>query len=203
LDTVGVGVAGLSGGLWGHSWRFDVKESSGSEGFGDEVRLEFVGIASVPSEAKIYLIDRHLDNLVDVRAQTSYCFYLNDTGVVNEGEARFMLLSGTEAYVDSNEIEFPKPPAQTLLHSSHPNPFKGSTLVRYDVGASGRMRLCIYDAQGSLVRVLLDGTVSPGRYEVVWCGENEGGRRVGAGIYFCHLESTSGFEQTQKILMIK
>jgi hypothetical protein len=157
----------------------------------------------VPSEAKIYLIDRHLEKLVDVRAESSYCFYLSDAGVMNEGQARFGLLSGTEAYVNSHEVEFPKAPTQTMLYNSHPNPFKSSTLGRYDLGESGRMRLCIYDARGSFVRVLREGTASPGRYEVVWSGENGDGRRVGAGIYFCHLEGTSGLEQTQKILMLK
>ena len=94
------------------------------------------------------------------------------------------------------------PPAQTILYPSYPNPFNPSTLIRYDVGQAGKMALCIYNANGSLVRILAEGYHEAGRYEVSWQGVDAAGRRVASGVYFARLQ-TADRVQTRKLVLLK
>jgi hypothetical protein len=189
--------------FWGYTWRFDVVETSGFEGFGDAVTLEFVGVESIPPDANVYLVDRDLQRLVDVRKEDIYSFLMGRSDVADETSARFLLLVGSDRFLGSHESELPETPRNAALHSSYPNPFNGSTIVRYELAIAGRVNLSIYDAAGSLVRVLREAHLGPGRYEAAWSGENDRGGRVGTGIYFCRLETGTGFTETRKILMIR
>jgi hypothetical protein len=191
-----------AGDLWGHIWRFDVAKSFSAEGVGDDVTLEFGGLESAPAEASIYLIDRDLDRLVDVRKENSYSFHSGERAAVSEAETRFVLIVGSKEFVNDNG-ELPEPPARTALHQNYPNPFNPSTIVRYDLARSCSVRLVIYDASGSLVRTLYEGRRQAGRYEEVWDGTNDDGRPVSTGIYFSHLETSSGFGQTRKLALIR
>jgi hypothetical protein len=189
--------------LWGHIWRFDVAKNFTAEGVGDEVTLELAGIERVPAEASIYLIDRELERLVDVRREGSYTFHLGEREPVSEAEARFLLIVGSKEFMDESEDELPRPPDRTALHQNYPNPFNPSTIIRYDLAASSSVRLVIYDASGALVKVLCDAHRQPGRYEEVWDGRNENGRFVSTGIYFSRLETAAGFGQSRKMLLIR
>jgi flagellar hook assembly protein FlgD len=65
------------------------------------------------------------------------------------------------------------------------------------------MVLQIFDVRGALVKVLYDGSREPGRYETIWNGDSEQGRPVATGVYFYELETSSGFRQTRKMILIK
>jgi flagellar hook assembly protein FlgD len=67
---------------------------------------------------------------------------------------------------------------------------------------SEHVKLAIYDTNGKLVRVLLDGVRGYGRHEVEWNGTDSLGNRVGSGVYFYRLEAGS-FRQSMKMLLVK
>jgi flagellar hook assembly protein FlgD len=94
-------------------------------------------------------------------------------------------------------------PGRTVLHRSYPNPFSTSAIIRYDLARDDGVSLRIYDGKGALVKVLYDGRRHAGCYEAVWMGENDGGRLVAAGIYFCRLQTREGFTQARKVLLIR
>jgi hypothetical protein len=192
-----------SGDLWGHIWRFDVAKNFMSEGVGDEVKLEFAGIEGVPAEASIYLVDRDLESVVDLRKAVSYSYHLGEQGPVSEAEARFVLIVGSKDFMDESKDELPEPPEKTALRQNYPNPFNPSTIVRYDLAHPCSVRLVIYDATGALVKVLYEGHRQAGRYEEAWDGKKKGGRSVATGIYFYRLETSGGFRQTRKMLLIR
>jgi hypothetical protein len=50
---------------------------------------------------------------------------------------------------------------------NHPNPFRNSTTIQYDVPAETWLRLSVYDANGKELLVLHEGLVAAGRYETV------------------------------------
>jgi uncharacterized repeat protein (TIGR01451 family) len=191
------------GDLWGHAWRFDVAKSFSEEGVGDEVDLEFLGIEGVPVEASVYLIDRQLGRLVDLRMENHVGFYSGNREISSEEEARFILLVGSKEFVDTYEGEFRDLPVETVLRQNRPNPFVSSTIIRYEIAQGGNVSLRIYDASGALVRVLYDGYCEPGRYETAWNGENERGRRAATGIYFCQMATPTGFRSACKMLLMK
>ncbi len=78
-----------------------------------------------------------------------------------------------------------------LSCSMHPSPFRGSTVISYELPKSGTVQLSICDATGRTVRMLVNETKGPGRYSAGWDGRDEQGRTLPAGIYFCALEAGS------------
>jgi hypothetical protein len=190
-----------NGELWGHVWCFDVAKSYTKATAGDEVVIEFDGVESVPSEAGVYLIDKRLNRMIDVRKEGRFGFYLGERkSVGSEDEARFVLLVGSEEFVGKQEL--PGLPVVTALHQNYPNPFNPATLIRYDVAQPGHVELEVYDVRGALVKVLFSGHREPGRYEAGWNGESGTGVRVASGIYFCKLK-VGDYSKTRKLLLLK
>jgi hypothetical protein len=91
-------------------------------------------------------------------------------------------------------------PLQWSLSVS-PNPARGAFTVRYDVPGFGAkapvFALGIYDAGGRLVRLLCEGDVVPGRYEV-----RLPSGVLPAGIYFLRLD-TPGFRAVKKAVVAR
>ena len=73
------------------------------------------------------------------------------------------------------------------LYRNYPNPFNAQTVIRYRLPSADRVVLKIYNAQGQVVRTLVDAPQDSGVYTVVWDGHNERGMSVGVGTYFAEL----------------
>jgi hypothetical protein len=187
----------------GDVWYLDIAKTFSTSAAGDEVQIEVDDLEGIPEDAKVYLIDRTLDQLTDVRANPVYeCFVGVRKPVSSEDEARFALLVGSEEFVAEHQHDLPSVPTQTVLHQNHPNPFNPTTVIRYEIAKAGMVHLRIYDARGALVKDLYEGHRPPGRYEVGWDGENERGERVASGMYFYVLE-TPDARQTKKMVLLK
>ncbi|MFO7607569.1 MAG: FlgD immunoglobulin-like domain containing protein [Candidatus Krumholzibacteriia bacterium] len=93
-------------------------------------------------------------------------------------------------------------PAPRLDLGNHPNPFNPLTRITFAVDRDGPAVLAVYDVQGRLVRRLAVGTVATGEHTVVWDGSDDGGRRVGSGVYFARL-AAGGQVVQHKMVMLK
>jgi hypothetical protein len=188
--------------LWGHLWRFDVAKNFSNGTAGDEVVIECDGIEGVPAGAAVYLIDRELERMVDLRDERRYSFFMGEKGYVTEEEARFALIVGSEDFLEEQQEELPGAPRATVLYQNYPNPFNPETIIRYELAKAGHISISIYDINGSLVRILYQGHREPGMYEVGWNGENERGIRIASGIYFYRLRA-GDFSQTRKMVFMR
>jgi hypothetical protein len=92
-------------------------------------------------------------------------------------------------------------PEHFALLPNYPNPFNPGTVIRYQVsGDSGQSRavsLKVFDVVGREVATLVEGSRSPGVYEVRFDGTN-----LSSGVYFCRLQAGS-FTGTQKLVLMK
>jgi hypothetical protein len=89
------------------------------------------------------------------------------------------------------------------LSAPAPNPFASSTSLEFDVpNHIGAVRLAVYDLRGRVVRTLVDGAVSTGRYPASWDGRDERGRQVPSGVYFVRLD-VGGEVEARKLLLVK
>ncbi len=106
--------------------------------------------------------------------------------------------------VDAVGAQFP--PA-TITESrfivSSPNPFEGSTAIRYQVDRRSPVSLEVYDVAGRLIRTLAkSSSQSAGVHSVTWDGHDGAGARVGSGIFFVRLE-TNDVSQTERVVHIR
>jgi flagellar hook assembly protein FlgD len=60
----------------------------------------------------------------------------------------------------------------------------------------------IFNVTGQRVRELVNTTQDAGEYRVIWDGVNDGGLKVGSGLYFCRMASGS-FVSVKKMLLVK
>ncbi len=88
------------------------------------------------------------------------------------------------------------------LFEAYPNPFNPSTTIAYEGFEGEAIRLAVYDVAGRLVRVLVDERGSEtGRVEVRWDGKDLAGRMMGAGVYFCRLDTGEERVVTRVVLV--
>jgi hypothetical protein len=87
-------------------------------------------------------------------------------------------------FVDVAAVEPPPAPSRELMAWSEPNPFGGSTTIRFGLPTAGPVRLAVFDLAGRCVASLLDETRPAGEHTVTW-------QAAGApsGVYFVRLES--------------
>jgi hypothetical protein len=97
---------------------------------------------------------------------------------------------------------------ESALNQNYPNPMRSTgTRVAYTVGGllgygDVRASLKAYDVTGALVRVLVDETKAPGRYEAFWDGRDAKGRPLPSGVYFLRLEAGK-VNLTRKLVVLR
>lgn len=88
------------------------------------------------------------------------------------------------------------------LDQNHPNPFNPVTTVRFSLDRAGLTALRVFDVGGRLVRTLVSGDLPAGAHEVTWRGDDERGRPVASGVYFCRLEA-AGDTQSRRMVLVR
>ena len=173
------------------------------EGVGDEVVLTVDGVQSLPAETVAILVDNDLGCTIDLLELNTYRYFCGHRVFVqNDANARFQLLVGSEEYVVSRFEGVSGLPTRTTLLQNRPNPFNPATVIRYDVARPGQVRIRVYNLSGAFVTTLLSEYQEAGRYETVWRGEDDSGRRVSSGVYFYRLE-TGDFVETKRMMLIR
>jgi subtilisin family serine protease len=90
------------------------------------------------------------------------------------------------------------------LQPNEPNPFTGSTRIRYELHRATSVRLTVYDVTGRLVRTLEETSrKEPGAYSVDWDGRDQEGRSVAAGAYFYRLAADEGRTASNRLIFLK
>jgi len=78
----------------------------------------------------------------------------------------------------------------TMLYAPKPNPVvNGIAHISYSIAEPSKMTLKIYDASGRVIKILVNGQVERGIYNLIWDGRDDNHRSVAEGIYFYTLET--------------
>jgi hypothetical protein len=105
--------------------------------------------------------------------------------------------------IDTTDIDTPLLPESFALRGAYPNPFNPSTTIAYDLPTAVPVKLHVYDIAGRVVRVLRDGSVElPGSHKVVWNGQDDAGRTVSSGTYFCRLIAGE-YVQIRSLMLVR
>jgi hypothetical protein len=93
--------------------------------------------------------------------------------------------------------EFSATPKSFVLHQNHPNPFNPYTAIEYNLPRSGDTLLEVYNGNGQLLDVLVDGYQSRGAHMAVWNSNNRA-----SGIYFYRFRF-GDFVETKKMTLLR
>jgi hypothetical protein len=127
-----------------------------------------------------------------------YATILQDWLGVSGTELKNVLLKDFATLPILNTAVRPRISGATLdLEQNYPNPFRGATTLRYRVAAGDRVRLKLFDSNGALVRILVDGFHAPGTYT-----RNVDARTLAPGGYFYQLE-VGGHRQQRPMQVLR
>ena len=94
-------------------------------------------------------------------------------------------------------------PQRDHLGGCYPNPFNPLTSISFELAQKAAVELRVYDLQGRLVRVLLDGDLlDDGLHEAQWNGRDGQGQSVAAGVYVYRLV-TESFVGSRRMTLVK
>ncbi len=97
----------------------------------------------------------------------------------------------------------PVAPALDLNLTCYPNPFRGSTTIKFNQIENSPTTISIYNIKGQLIRTLVSSQKqSPGEHIIAWDGRDDGGLPVVAGIYLCRLE-TGRTAKARKLILLR
>jgi choice-of-anchor B domain-containing protein len=114
-------------------------------------------------------------------------FFNNGIIAVNDWQ------QGVFIFSFSPESVLPEDLTRPVLLPNFPNPFNGSTLIRYFLPEDGLVKLSIYNILGEIVRSFAQKRVAGGVVgQIQWDGKDNFGRSVSTGNYIVRLESERG-----------
>ncbi|MFH1070167.1 MAG: FG-GAP-like repeat-containing protein, partial [Candidatus Glassbacteria bacterium] len=91
------------------------------------------------------------------------------------------------------------------LGQNSPNPFNPSTTIVYAIPGDTPLAgfsIKVYNLRGALVKVLVEGSVTPGRHSVQWDGRSVDGRDLPSGVYFYRM-AAPGRTITRKMVLLR
>ena len=92
-------------------------------------------------------------------------------------------------------------PTDFALGQNYPNPFNPSTIIPYQLSASGHVRLDVFNVLGQRLATLVDAEQSAGVYTAQWDATDASGRAVGAGVYIYRL-SSGGMTESRRMVLV-
>ncbi len=94
-------------------------------------------------------------------------------------------------------------PLVTKVGQNYPNPFNPETTIAFSIANNAQQaKLEIFNIKGQKVKTLVNEQLEVGRYNVIWKGTDNSGRRVASGIYFYKFD-TNDYHKINKMILIK
>ncbi len=126
---------------------------------------------------------------------TDLVIFWEHTGANNKSDiywARYKYFTPTGL----DEAKQVKPETVELI-GNYPNPFNPSTIIRYRLSRTQKLKLLLFDASGHLIRTLFSGVQPAGVHQLTFEASD-----LASGIYFYRLQ-TGGFMRTKKMLLLR
>jgi len=123
--------------------------------------------------------------------------YSNGVNVFNAGSTAVVALNANTLAGDNNTVTL-----VTKMNNAYPNPFNPSTRIDYSVKSKSKVLIEIFNVKGQKVKTLVNENKNPGKYSIVWNGEDQSGKRAASGIYFYKMEAGS-YHAVKKAVLLK
>ncbi|MFO8145602.1 MAG: DUF1565 domain-containing protein [Candidatus Syntrophosphaera sp.] len=84
-----------------------------------------------------------------------------------------------------------------------PNPFSEMAVLRLGLSRASGTRVEIRNLRGQKVKIISEGRLGKGEHVLWWNADDDSGREVANGIYFCHVYQDNKLALSRKIVYIK
>ena len=78
----------------------------------------------------------------------------------------------------------------------------GPSVVAFQVPASTRVDLGLFDVAGRQVRSLANGMFEAGAHDIAWDGKDSNGRELASGVYFLRMDANE-FHSTRTVVVTR
>ncbi|MCH8019857.1 T9SS type A sorting domain-containing protein [candidate division KSB1 bacterium] len=179
----------------GQSWTFQVKTNIPNT----EAQILFSGLADLPWDLEIVLVDEKLNITRDLLVDQSYSFPTGNSGTTKT----LKVIVGKREYISDEISRSTFIPSTFELDQNFPNPFNPATSIRYGLPEAANVTIKVFDLLGKEVVTLLSAEQREAGYHVIsWGGRDRDGSSVASGLYFYQIISGK-FVQTRKMLLVK
>jgi len=134
----------------------------------------------------------------DFSAKYLYSSYQGSNSEIDDSDLYFI----KKSLSDSTDIINEEINENMFLSQNYPNPFNPMTTIDYMLNAPSVVNLTVYNLKGEKIKVLVEEDQKEGRYQVLWNGKDDTGRRVSSGVYF-YILKTNEKELVKKMIMIR
>jgi hypothetical protein len=127
-------------------------------------------------------------------------------GSTYEYRLRQVDLDGSATYSQTLKFSFDGTNSTANIESLGPNPFvegTRTTTLNYTVSSASRVKVDIVDMMGNVVKTLIDGDVTAGRYTAEWDGTNNDGAMVANGSYIYRFVAGDAPIETRVLKVIR
>jgi len=88
-----------------------------------------------------------------------------------------------------------------FLLEAHPNPFKPTTTLSFELSEPARTTISVYSITGQLVQVEDLGIQPVGRHNWTWKADDRKGRSISSGVYFVMLKAGTASDRAKVVLL--
>lgn len=170
-----------------------------------KVYVNFEGLADIPAEFDVFVIDVTLGVAQDLRWKPIYRYAVSNPKAIHD--IRF--IAGTKEFVQENNAGVELYPDRFSISQNYPNPFNPQTSILITLEDIASIDLIVYNLLGEEVIRISDSELYPaGYHNFIWKGLNREGKRLASGVYFymTQIRDMSGkmiLNQTNKMIMVK
>ncbi|NIM19125.1 MAG: T9SS type A sorting domain-containing protein [Candidatus Latescibacteria bacterium] len=191
-------------------WRASMADMDSTEApYGDIIALHdnhcfipTISALAIDTEDLFYDIAGDPDILSHTPFDTIYYPAANqDHASITAENAQWFI---TEVRVGATGVPSARGPLlpDVMLYQNYPNPFNPMTTISFTLPEKARVNLSIYNLEGKLIKVLIDGMQNEGYREITWDATGSRGNPAASGVYFYRL--TAGNRTlTKKMVLLK
>lgn len=160
------------------------------------VRLNVSGVARVPKDRAVWLVDPVLDAAQNLRQDATYRF----SSAGREASRRLHLLVGAPGDVRAAVGARARTPTAVELAPPAPHPIGTHATLRYSVPSAARVTLTLYDLLGRRVTTLVDNRDAPAGFHTLSWSAATGA--VSSGTYVLRLQA-DGITRTRRVTVVR
>lgn len=176
-----------------HTWTADVQTNVSGL-----LTLRAAGMATVPADTEVWLVDPVLDRTQNLRETPRYRFPVSG----GQTKRRLRFVAGDPEAVRQIRSQVQPNPQRVELRPPVPNPVRTHATLRYQLPEPTRVTLALYDLLGRRVATLVDDqTVEAGFHAHTWTSDGGTGA-LSSGTYLLRLRA-GDVTQTRRLVVVK